>query len=124
MLTKLKKVFKYFEPLWLGNDGKMSLRSLAAMFLIVDFIINVHNCSFVVTQVLELIMSDKIVDAAVIASLSGYLAQIAILLGIEVALITALLALKAYQGQADVVKTNTITVEHPGQTTTIEHVNP
>lgn len=93
----MKKFFKYIEPLWTGRDGKLSLRSLAAMALIVDFVLNVHNCSYVVIKVLKLITIDKTIDAGVIASLSGYLAQIAMILGIEAALIAALLALKTYQ---------------------------
>ena len=93
----MKKFFKYIEHLWLGRDGKISLRSLGAMVLLTDFVINVHNASSVVVRVLKLITNDKIIDAGVIASLSGYLAQIAMILGIEAALIAALLALKTYQ---------------------------
>lgn len=93
----MKKFFKYIEHLWTGRDGKISLRSLGAIILLTDFVINVHNASYVVVKVLKLIMEDKTVDAAVIASLSGYLAQIAMILGIEAALIAALLALKTYQ---------------------------
>lgn len=93
----MKRFFKYIEPLWLGHDRKISLRSVGAMVLLTDLVINIHNASYVVIKVLNLIMMDKAVDAAVIASLSGYLAQIAMILGIEAALIAALLALKAYQ---------------------------
>jgi len=93
----MKKFFKYIENLWVGRDGKLSLRSLGAMVLLTDFVINVHNASYVIVRVFDLIMSNKIVDAAIIASLSGYLAQIAMILGIEAALIAALLALKTYQ---------------------------
>lgn len=93
----MKRLFRYIEPLWLGRDNKMSLRSLAAIALIIDFVINVHNCSYVVIKVLNLVTSENPIDAGIIASLSGYLAQIAMILGIEAALIAALLALKAYQ---------------------------
>jgi hypothetical protein len=93
----MRKLFKYIEPLWLGRDEKISLRSVGAIVLITDFVINLHNSTYVLIKVLNLIMGDKTVDAAVIASLSGYLAQIAMILGIEAALIAALLALKAYQ---------------------------
>ena len=93
----MKKFFRYIEPLWTGKDKRISLRSVAAIALITDFVINVHNCSYVVIKVLKLIMTDKSIDAGVIASLSGYLAQIAMILGIEAALIAAMLALKTYQ---------------------------
>lgn len=93
----MKRFFKYIENLWLGRDGKISLRSIGAMVLLTDFVINVHNASSVVIKVLKLVTNDKIIDAGIIASLSGYLAQIAMILGIEAALIAALLALKTYQ---------------------------
>lgn len=93
----MKKFFKYIENLWLGRDGKISLRSFGAIVLMTDFVINLHNCSYVVIRVLKLITQDKLVDAALVSSLSAYLAQIAMMLGVEAALIAALLALKTYQ---------------------------
>jgi hypothetical protein len=112
----LKKLFKYFEPLWQGSDRRISLRSVGAMALMIDFVVNVHNASYVVIKVLNLITMDKTVDAAIIASLAGYLAQIALILGIEAGLIAALLALKTYQGNVEFLKSNTATAT---QTTTI-----
>lgn len=109
----MRKFFKYIEPLWTGRDGKISFRTIAAAALLIDFIINVHNSSYVVIKVLQLIMNDKTIDAAVIASLSGYLAQIAMMLGIEAALIAALLALKTYQPFQG--GNNTVVTTPPGQ---------
>lgn len=127
-----KKLFKYIEPIWLGKDDKMSLRSVGAMALIIDFIINVHNASYVLIKVLNLIMIDKNIDALVISSLAGYLAQMAMILGIEAGLIAALLALKTYQGNVEFLKTTTTTTisQPPGQQPTVppgqpmEQVNP
>jgi len=110
----MKKFFKYIEHLWLGRDNKISLRSLGAIALLIDFVINVHNASYVVVRVLKLIMDDRSVDAAVIASLSGYLAQIAMILGIEAALIAAMLALKTYQ-PIQLNNPNTPVVNQPNQ---------
>lgn len=93
----MKKIFKYIEPLWLGNDKKISLRSVAAIGLIIDLIINIHNCASVVVKLLNLVYKDKTIDPALVASISGNLAQIAMILGIEAALIAAMLALKTYQ---------------------------
>lgn len=93
----LKRFFKYFEPLWMGNDKKISLRSVAAIALITDLIINIHNCASVVVKLLNLIYKDKTIDSSLVASISGNLAQIAMILGIEAALIAAMLALKTYQ---------------------------
>lgn len=93
----MKKVFKYIEPLWLGNDRKISLRSVAAIALIADLIINIHNSATVVVRLLNLVYKDKTIDPSLVASISGNLAQIAMILGIEAALIAAMLALKTYQ---------------------------
>jgi hypothetical protein len=92
----MKKLFRYIEPMWLGNDKKVSLRSVAAIALIIDFIRNVHDSASIVVKVLNLIYTDKGVDSALIAAMSGNLAQIAIILAIEAALIAAMLALKTY----------------------------
>lgn len=78
----------------MGNDKKISLRSLAAIALIIDFIINVHNS---VVKVINLSYKDKTIDPGIVSALSGNLAQIAMILGIEAALIAAMLALKTYQ---------------------------
>jgi len=100
----MKRLFRYFEPLWLDNKNKkISLRSTAAIALIIDFIINVHNSSSILINVLKLIYKDKAVDPNLIASMSGNLAQITMLLGIEAALIAAMLALKTYQGNVEVL---------------------
>lgn len=92
-----KKLFKYLEPLWLGNDNKISLRSIGAIALIIDIIRNVHSCVSVVGKILNLVYKDKTIDPALVASISGYLAQTAMLIGIEAAFAAALLALKTYQ---------------------------
>lgn len=97
----MRKFLRYLEPLWLGKDGRISLRNTAAIALIIDFVINVHNSSYVVIRVLKLIIQDKSIDPAVIVSLSAYLPQIGMILGIEAALIAAMLALKTYQHNSE-----------------------
>ena len=42
-----KTFFKYIEPLWLGRDEKISLRSIFAIGLAVDFVINTTKLHFV-----------------------------------------------------------------------------
>lgn len=93
----MKKFFKYLRPLWEGDDRKISLKSLASLGLIVDFIVNVHNSASIAIRVLNLILRDKQVDPATVAAMGTNLAQIAIILGVEAALIAALLGLKTYQ---------------------------
>jgi hypothetical protein len=102
-----KKLFSYLKPIWSGNDEKPSLRSIGAAALIIDFIINVHNSASVVIKVLKLIYAQKAVDPALVSSLTGTLGQVVLILGLEVGLITALLAIKAYQSQAEASVTQT-----------------
>ena len=92
-----KKIFKYLEPMWLGDDNKVSLRSTAAIALIINFIINVQHACASGLNILKVILKDKQVDAASIAAMGSNMAQIGIILGVECALIAALLGLKTYQ---------------------------
>jgi len=92
----MKRFFRYLRPLWEGNDNRISLRSGAAIALCIDFLINVHNSASVAIQTLNLILR-KDVNPALISAVSTNLAQVAMILGIEAALIAALLGLKTYQ---------------------------
>jgi hypothetical protein len=74
----MKKFFKYIEPLWQGNDNKISLRSFLAIVFSIHFMIKVSHV------INRWDASKSIADAAM-------------LLGLEAALIAALLALKTYQ---------------------------
>lgn len=74
----LKKIFKYLEPLWTGNDGKISLRATLAILFAIDF---VRNLSHAIYRW----------DAG--RSLEG----LSFSLGIEAGLIVGLLGLTTYQ---------------------------
>lgn len=74
----LKKIFKYFEPAWLGNDRKVSLRALLAIAFSIDFI---RNLSHAIWKW----------DSG--RSLEG----LSLTLGIEAGLIVGLLGLTTYQ---------------------------
>jgi hypothetical protein len=111
----LKKVFNYIEPLWLGKDNRISLRSAGAMALIVDFVINMHNSAGIVTKVLNLYMIDKSVDPAVIAAMSGNMAQIGFMLITEATLIAALLALRTWQTNKEGFTSTSINVTSTGE---------
>lgn len=93
----IRKTFRYLKPLWEGNDNQISLRSLAAMTLIGDFVYNIHSAVQAAVKVLNLIIESKPVDAASLSAMSANLGQVGVLLGIEAALIAALLGLKTYQ---------------------------
>lgn len=109
----MKKIFKYFEPLWTGKDGKVSIRNLGALALIVDFVINMHNSAAIVGKVLKLYVLNKAIDPAVIAAMSGNLAQISMMLITEATLIAALLALRTWQNNKEGFTQTTINTVTP-----------
>lgn len=74
----LKRIFKYFEPAWTGNDKKVSLRAILAIAFSVDFI---RNLNYAIWKW----------DAG--RSLEG----LSLTLGIEAGLIVGLLGLTTYQ---------------------------
>lgn len=82
-----KKVFKYFEPAWSGNDGKVSLRAILAIAFSIDFI---RNLSHAIWKW----------DAG--RSLEG----LSLTLGIEAGLIVGLLGLTTYQNLQTFGKTD------------------
>lgn len=69
--------FKYFEPMWLGNNGKISIRKALAIAFSIDFI---SNLSYIVHR----------------WELGKSYADVAMLLGIEAGLIAALMSLTTY----------------------------
>lgn len=121
----MKKVFLYIEPIWLDNSNKkISLRSVAAIALLIDFIINLHNSAAIVTKVLKLLFIDKPVDSTLIAAMSGNLAQIAMMLITEAGLIAAMLALKTFQPIQPDFKAETVQTQTKTQTITKPKVEP
>lgn len=76
-----KRIFRYFEPAWTGNDGKVSLRALLAIAFSIDFI---RNLNYAITKWSET------------KSLEG----LSLTLGIEAGLIVGLLGLTTYQNLA------------------------
>jgi hypothetical protein len=75
----MKRLFRYLEPLWLGSNGKISIRRVLALAFAVDFIRNTSHAIY------KWDSGKSIADAAM-------------LLGIEAGLVAALLSLTTYQG--------------------------
>ena len=71
------KIFKYVENLWIGDDGKPSVRRVFAIALVVDFI---NNTNYAIHK----------------WEVGKSYADVAMLLGIEAGLIAGLLALTTY----------------------------
>jgi hypothetical protein len=73
----MKTIFKYFEPLWLGSKGKLSIRRVLALCFSIDFIINTSH-------------------AIHTFDVGKSFSDVAMLLGIEAGLVAALLSLTTY----------------------------
>ena len=74
----MRKVFHYIEPLWLGKNGKISIRSFLALAFSLHFM--------------------KTLSHAVYKWDDGHsLSDLGMILGVEAALIASLLALRTYQ---------------------------
>lgn len=71
------KVFKYVEPMWLGNDDKFSIRRFLSLLFAFDLVKNFHHI------IISWEAGKSYADAA-------------LLLGIEAGLIAALLSLTTY----------------------------
>jgi hypothetical protein len=71
------KLFKYFEPLWLGSNNKMSIRRALSLLFSINLVINIS----------------KII--ATLEAGKSY-ADVGMILGIEAGLIAALLSLTTY----------------------------
>lgn len=84
----MKKAFKYIEPIWLGSNGKVSIRRVLAIMFSIDLVINI---------------SHVIHEWEIGKSYS----DVAMLLGIEAGLIAGLLALTTYSLALDKKLENT-----------------
>jgi len=73
----MKKLFKYIEPLWLGTNSKISIRRVLALVFSIDL---VRNLSHIIHK----------------WEMGKSYADVAMLLGLEAALIAALLSLTTY----------------------------
>lgn len=102
-MNKIKKFFNYIQPLWLGDDNKISLKSTLAIAFSIDFISNLSHAIY------------KWEDGRSMESLS-------LVLGIEAGLIVALLGLTAYSNLGfqkieadrtkDMIKVDTVNTEN------------
>ncbi len=77
MITLIVKTFKYIENMWIGKDGKPSIRRVFAIALVTDFI---NNSNYAIHK----------------WEVGKSYADVAMLLGIEAGLVAALLTLTTY----------------------------
>lgn len=83
------RLFKYLEPLWIGNDKQVSIRKVLALVFSVDFVLNTHH-------------------AIHTFQIGKSYADIAMLLGIEAGLVAALLSLTTYSSTFGMKKNETV----------------
>ena len=81
------KVFKYIEPVWLGNDNKLSIRRCLTLIF-----------SFNLTYNISSTLGSK-------EHIQSY-ADVALLLGVEAGLIAALMSLTTYSAALTTKKEN------------------
>lgn len=93
----MKKLFKYIENVWIGHDGKPSIRRILAIAFSIDLIRNFHQAGGAITKMLNLLWGGKTLDPAVVTSISSFLSNEAMIIGVEAGLIAALLSLTTYQ---------------------------
>jgi len=92
----MKKLFLYIENLWIGNDNKPSIKRILSIIFSIDLVLNFHKAGGAVSKMIMLLISKKPLDPAVVTAISSFLANEAMILGIEAGLIAGLLGLTAY----------------------------
>jgi len=93
----MKKFLKYIENFWIGDDGKPSIRRVISILFSIDLLRNFYKAGDAVNKILTLISADKVLDATVLTATAGFLAQTAMIIGIEAGLVAALFSLTTYQ---------------------------
>lgn len=93
----MKKFFKYIENFWLGDDGKPSIRRVISIMFSIDLLRNFYKAGSAVNKILNFMAHDKTLDATVLTATAGFLAQTAMIIGIEAGLVAALFSLTTYQ---------------------------
>jgi hypothetical protein len=82
MLKMISKIFRYLEPMWLGTDGKISVRAVGFISLTIDFISNMRHAVYKWTE---------------LRSLEG----LSLILGIEAGFATTLLGIAAWSNMSN-----------------------
>lgn len=96
-----KKAFDYLKPLWEGKDGRISLKNVICIGATIDLIINCHKSVEIVYKVIKLSYLDKTIDFQVVTSVIGGLSGIAMIIGIEAAIVGALLGISSWTNIAE-----------------------
>jgi len=90
----MKKLFKYIEPIWLGTNNKLSIRRVLALVFSIDL---VRNTSHIIHR----------------WEMGKSYADVAMLLGLEAALIAALLSLTTYSAMINKKVDNQSNIQTP-----------
>jgi hypothetical protein len=94
----MKKLFKYIEHLWLGDDGKPSGKRLSALVLTGHLIYCISdNLTSYVHLIKAVYLHDQNITPEMVTSAGASLGSLALVLGIEATLILALWGIAGYQ---------------------------
>src|SRR5882724_3690098 len=94
----MKKIFRYVQDLWIGEDGKVSIKRSLALTFSIHIMLSVTSQLRAYVKLVHLAFSDKnLVNADMITAAGASLGSLATVIGIEAALVAALLGLTSYQ---------------------------
>lgn len=94
----MKKIFKYIENIWLGNDGKISGKRLTALSMTVHVITYISSSlNSYINLVKEVYTHDPHITPEMITSAGQSLSSVALVIGGELGAILALWGVSSYQ---------------------------
>lgn len=94
----MKKIFRYVENTWVGDDKKPSIKRILAIAFSIHIIYSVTSSLRSYIRLVDLVyFNNKSINAEMIAAAGAGLANIAMILGVEAGLVAALLGLASYQ---------------------------
>lgn len=94
----MKKLFKYIENIWLGDDGKPSGKRVTALAMTVHVIISISSgLNSYINLVKAVYLHDPHITPELISSAGQSLSSLAMVIGIEVGAILALWGVASYQ---------------------------
>jgi hypothetical protein len=108
----LKSIFKYIEPLWTGNDGKISVRSSLAIAFSINLMVSIHKVVDILYEGIKMLKAGKSLPADTLTALNGGIGQTTIIISAQGVVILTLLGLKAYQSMKE-QKVEETTIQQP-----------
>ena len=94
----MKKIFKYIEHLWIGDDGQPSGKRASALALTIHLMWSISdNLSSYAHLIKAVYAHDKNITPEMVMAAGASLSGLALVLGVEATLILALWGIASYQ---------------------------